>query len=472
MKILCVISEVEDLTKTGGLADVGKSLPLALAQLGHDVRIVTPYYRHLKAAQQGQRCKTVSFNIGYQNYQFHIYKMMLQDRIVVYGVDYPDYFDRAGIYNDDYQAYPDNGQRFAFFSLASLYLAQELDFSPDIFHCHDWHTALACYFLEQDQSQFFSHTRSVLTIHNGAFQGAFAIHDVPLLKEYEQLKHREYVNFLEQGIGSAGKITAVSPNYAQELLTSLGSHGLDLALNQRSSDVSGILNGCDYQDWSPSTDSLIPQNYTADDLSGKAVCKRALQKQFSLPLRKTVPVIGMVCRLTNQKGFEYLLPALEELIHHQVQFVIVGTGDPQIVRQLESINEQHPKKLSFKEGFSQSLAHWVESGSDFFLMPSLFEPCGLNQMYSLAYGTIPIVRAVGGLKDTVFDELGNTSESTGFVFDEPSKNALVHCVRRALLCYQESSKDLIKIQRNGMLTRFLWEDSAKHYEALFHHLLN
>lgn len=467
MKILCAISEVDELTKTGGLADVGKSLPLAMLELGHNVRVVTPYYRHLKQANIGKSIKTVTFVEQGVQYEFDVIEILLHQKLVVYGIDCPIYFDRDGIYANAYQAYQDNAQRFAFFSLACLYLAQLLEFQPDVLHCHDWHTALGCFFIKHHSSDFFAHTKSVLTIHNGAFQGITDKHSSQILANYPALAHAENINMLELGILHADKITAVSPNYAQELVTHLGSHGLFNVFDLRRQDVHGILNGCDYQDWSPATDTYIAANYHVDDLSGKEKCKRALQKHFGLPIKKKVPIIGMVCRLTDQKGFNYLLPALDELLQHEVQLIIVGTGDPNICASLVQLSQTYAHNFAFYEGFSHELAHQVEAGSDFFLMPSLFEPCGLNQMYSLAYGTLPIVRAVGGLKDTVTDMRDSPNNPTGFVFDSPTKDDLLHCVRRALLCYQESPEKFKFIQRNGMLTQFSWLDSANQYLALF-----
>jgi starch synthase len=467
MKILFVISEVEEFTKTGGLADVGKCLPLALAQLGHDVRIITPYYRHLRLSKTGKKGKKVTLKLAREQISFTQINMQLQGKIPVYGIDYPPYFDRKGIYGDEYDAYPDNGQRFAFFSKAALLVAEKLNFRADILHTHDWHSAASCYFLKKDSSSFFNNTQSILTIHNGAFQGIYNKSDVPLLKSQTEFADQSEINLLALGIKYADKITAVSPNYASELLSHLGSHGLYESFNQRREDVSGILNGCDYVDWSPATDDIIPENYTIDDLAGKSVCKRELQKHFGLPLKKKVPIIGMVCRLTEQKGFGYLLPALEELIHHQVQIIIVGTGDPAIVNPLKALSSIYPKQLAFAEGFSQQLAHLTESGSDFFLMPSLFEPCGLNQMYSLAYGSVPIVRAVGGLKDTVVCNLDQLENTTGFVFDEPNSVALLSCVRQALLCFIESPETYKLIQKNGMLTEFSWQHSAESYQQLY-----
>ncbi len=471
MKILFLISEVEGFTKTGGLADVGKSLPLALHELGHDVRIVKPYYKEI--ADKNTSSKPIAsseLKTSKYTFQFDIYQLYL-NKIPVYCVDYPDFFRRDGLYSDGYEAFEDNGERFSFLSQASLQLAKAIDFKPDILHCNDWHTALACYFLKQDSSAFFDQTQSLLTIHNGAFQGIFPYHKVPSCHHDQSIPHQldesGNLNFLKMGIELADKINAVSPNYGEELKTPLGSHYLYSTFKQRESDVSGILNGCDYTQWDPTTDELLPNHYTTENMAGKSHCKKALQKAMSLPVRKKIPVIGMVCRLTSQKGFDYITPILSDLLEHSIQLVIIGSGDPSIAAQLESTMQQHPKKMAFYQGFSNELAHLLEAGSDFFLMPSLFEPCGLNQMYSLAYGTIPIVRSVGGLKDTVKDLSEGVDKATGFTFDEPNALSLINCLRRAVLFYREYPEAFLDMQERGMLTRFTWEDAALRYQSLY-----
>jgi starch synthase len=269
------------------------------------------------------------------------------------------------------------------------------------------------------------------------------------------------------GIRYANKINAVSPNYAQELLTPLGSHYLFSEFQNRHNDMSGILNGCDYSQWDPINDPHIAKNYHHADLSGKKTCKSELQKELGLPKKLRVPIIGMVCRLTDQKGFGFILPMLDKLMQHDVQVAIIGTGDPQISLFLQKEADKHPKKLAFVEDFSVRKAHMVEAGSDFFLMPSLFEPCGLNQMYSLAYGTLPIVRGVGGLKDTVIDLAEDPDGATGFVFDQPDSSALLSCIQRALLFYHESPKVLESTQQRAMQSRFTWEAAALDYQALY-----
>ncbi|MCC2617664.1 glycogen synthase GlgA [Aestuariibacter halophilus] len=470
MKILFVVSEVEDLAKTGGLADVAKSLPISLIAMGHDVRIVKPYYKSLADKYDlDDCCPRQQLYAHKRRYEFGV-KALSLEKVPVYCVDYPEYFNRQGLYSDGYHAYGDNAERFAFFSAAALQAAKALDFHPDIVHCNDWHTAMVPFLMQADNSGYFQHTKSVLTIHNGAFQGTHEFADIPFLQPYEQLQQQldgNALNYLRMGIRYATRINAVSPNYAQELLTPLGSHNLYNEFQARRSAVSGILNGCDYQQWDPATDPYIPANYTSDNLDGKAQCKQALQQECGLPANDSVPVIGMVCRLTEQKGFGYILPIMANLLQHNVQLVIVGTGDPSIADALKTHRDQHPDKFRFIEDFSVKLAHLVEAGSDFFLMPSLFEPCGLNQMYSLAYGTLPVVRAVGGLKDTVLDLHSAPEYATGFMFEHPDSTALLNCLRRALLFYHEYPDLFAAMRIRAMNTRFTWQDAAVDYERLY-----
>ena len=470
MKILFVVSEVEDLVKTGGLADVGKALPLALAELGHEVTIVMPYYKQLADKFNAPDCcAKQTLDAGHQSYEFAVKRLTLED-LPVLAVDYPEYFERKGLYSDDYHAYPDNAERFAFFASAALQASKAVGFQPDIIHCNDWHTALTPYFVSIDNSGFFAQVKTIFTIHNGAYQGTHQFSDIAFLQTHYKLHSQldgDALNFVRMGIRYANKINAVSPNYAQELLTSLGSHHLFDEFQNRRDDVSGILNGCDYSQWDPINDPHIAKNYHYADLSGKKACKAELQKELGLPKKMRVPIIGMVCRLTDQKGFGFILPMLDKLMQHDVQVAIIGTGDPQISLFLREVADKYPKKMAFVEDFSVRKAHMIEAGSDFFLMPSLFEPCGLNQMYSLAYGTLPIVRAVGGLKDTVIDLAADPDSATGFVFEQPDSSALLSCIQRALLFYHELPKALELTQQRAMQSRFTWEAAAQNYQTLY-----
>lgn len=474
MKILFVVSEVEDLAKTGGLADVAKSLPIALTQMGHDVRIVKPYYKSLAEKYNlDSICPTQQLYANDKAYQFDVKQLELEG-VPVYCVDYPEYFFRNGLYSDGYHAYGDNAERFAFFADAALQTAKAVNFQPDIVHCNDWHTALTPYFMKVDNSGFFSNSKSVLTIHNGAFQGTHEFADIPYLSPHVDLQNQldgNALNYIRIGIRYANKINAVSPNYARELLTPLGSHNLYNEFQNRRQDVSGILNGCDYQQWDPETDEHLTENYSVNNPQGKQQCKSALQKEVGLPVDPSTPLIGMVCRLTEQKGFGYILPILANLLQHNVQLLIIGTGDPSISDVLDLHAAQHADKFVFRNDFSVKHAHMLEAGSDFFLMPSLFEPCGLNQMYSLAFGTVPIVRAVGGLKDTVLDLQELPDMATGFVFEKPDSSALLNCIRRALLFYHEYPEQFDAMRCRGMSTRFTWHEAGIEYERLYQNSL-
>lgn len=474
MNIVFAISEVEELVKTGGLADVGKALPLALKASGHNVSIVMPYYKAI--AEEYKLAESLPQQTLFaesQVYHFKVRQLSWND-ITIHFIDYPEYFDRDGLYSNAYEAYQDNGERFSFFCGAALMAIQSLALEPDVVHCHDWHTAMLPFMLRSDKSGYFDNTRTVFTIHNAAFQGVNKLDDIPFLRHHPAILsqvHGGYINMLQTGIEYADKITTVSPNYAQELLTNLGSHGLHDRLVGRQQDLVGILNGCDYGQWNPATDSYLPENFDSENLLPKSRCKAALQKVAGLPEKDHVPVLGMVCRLTEQKGFGYLLPVLNDLMDHNIQLVIVGTGDPSVCMDLNEYAHNHPDQFAFINGFSTEHAHLVEAGADFFLMPSQFEPCGLNQMYSLAYGTIPVVRAVGGLKDTVYDPINYGDNATGFVFYEPTPDALLSCIRRALLFYYEHPERFRSMQVRGMQTRFTWQTAADEYSKLYQTLI-
>lgn len=471
MKTLFVVSEVEGLVKTGGLADVGRALPATLLELGYDVRIVIPYYKQI-----AQQCTVIEshddqiLTTNDRQYQYNI-KVIDLEGLRVYAIDFPLFFDRNGIYSDSYHAYPDNAERYAFFSMAALHASQVVNYQPDIVHCHDWHTALVPYFLNNDTSGFYQGAKSVLTIHNGAYQCQCPYSDVPFLHAFSDTKalqdNNGNINFLKVGVMNAHKINAVSPQYGNELKSPLGSHYMYHEYMTRQHDLTGILNGCDYSMWDPETDKELPVNYTADDMQGKAICKANLQKEVGLPVNPDVPLIGMVCRLTEQKGFGFIVPILGHLMQHNVQVLIIGTGDPSISEALHMFASQQTDKFVFREEFSNRMAHLLEAGSDFFLMPSLFEPCGLNQMYSLAYGTIPIVRAVGGLKDTVVDLEEAPEHATGFVFDHPDSPTLLSCIRRAILFYYEYPERFKLMQQRAMQTRFTWKNAAVQYLGLY-----
>ncbi|WP_412971320.1 glycogen synthase [Glaciecola sp. MF2-115] len=467
MKILFLISEVEDIVKTGGLADVGKALPIALSELGHEVAIILPYYK--AAAESLNLSNATPQQIIYTNgrsYAFDI-KSLNFNGITIYFVDFPEYFNNDQLYSEDAEI--SNAEKFTFFSLAALKTAEAVGFKPDILHTNDWHTSMACYFAKHSplSYEYFAKTKSVLTIHNAAFQGTDNLNNIPSVEASAPGMYVEhnYLNMLKTGLLYADSICPVSVSYAQEISTPLGSHGIDDVIRQRINSVEGVLNGCDYEQWDPSTDEFIAAHYSVDDMSGKAACKKDLQKEFGLQVSARVPVLGMVCRTTLQKGFGYLMPIIEDILKHKVQIALVGTGQKDITQELHRIADAHPKQFVFIEDFKPDYAHKVEAGADFFLMPSEFEPCGLNQMYSLAYGTVPIVRGIGGLKDTITDV--DEPNSTGFVFNEPSPEALLSVVRKALLLRLEDSKTFKAVIKRGMEKKFTWKQAAEKYVKVY-----
>lgn len=472
MNILFTVSEIEGLVKTGGLADVAKYLPLVLNHSGHDTRVIMPYYRDVARLHPTAE-RTFSFSIRVQTeYQVKVHQIT-HDNLIVYCIDIPELFDRDGIYSDNYHAYDDNGERFSVFSIAVIdfiqYFHEQIQFKPEVIHCNDWHTALVPALMKKDKYWQGQSTKSMLTIHNGAFQGISSKASTPSLLHRLGNLHHEYeddvINFLKLGIIGADSVVAVSPNYADELKTELGSHHLYDIFNHHKDKVSGILNGCDYQDWDPLKDSYIAHNYDVKTLDNKVKNKLALQQANGLEQDERTPMITMVSRLTDQKGLNYLLPAIRELAQHKVHICIAGTGDPLYVDQLEYLAKKHKENVHFYHGFSEEVAHKYMAGTDFFLVPSLFEPCGLTQMYALAYGSLPIVREVGGLKDTVTDI--TQADATGIVFTQPSCEQLLTAIRRGLLFYHEDPSKFRSVQIRAMETKFLWQDSAKEYVKIY-----
>jgi starch synthase len=476
IEVWFTVSEVQGLIKSGGLADVAKALPKALVNLGHRVNIVLPGYRNVPNIEH---CEVVlDTELAHWPHTPYRVKRTELDGVTVFLIDCAQYFDRPEMYAEHNQAYGDNGERFGFFAAASLDVLPKLNIKPMVIHANDWHTGLVPFLLKTRyrEDSYFDGIKSVLTVHNAIFNGTFSYDQLEIVPELH-MSHMDFlqygyghVSMLRAGIAFADKVNAVSPNYAAELLTPLGAHGLVDDFVRRTKDLYGIVNGCDYSEWDPKHDEYLPQTYddTADSLkAGKQASKIALQHDLNLP-RKEVAMFGMVCRLTHQKGFHYILPILEQFLCNDVQVVIVGTGEPEVAANLRQLAEQYPEKLAFVEAYSNRYAHLVEAGSDFFLMPSEFEACGLNQIYSMAYGTLPIVREVGGLKDTVldFDKYGD--RATGFGFLEPTPQALLIIMQRALLLYLQNPDTMLTIQQRAMRQDFSWHDSALEYCKMYH----
>lgn len=482
LKVLFVASECAPFAKTGGLADVVAALPKALRRMGHDARIVMPLYRSIDRAkyniqQVGSSC--VHMGAGEENW-VGVYAGMLDGEVPVWFIEYERFFGRAGIYGEPAGEYLDNAFRFALLSKAALQLCKDFNFIPDVMHLHDWMSALSAVFLKTWDNVLspLSRTASVLTIHNIGYQGIYDASVFPYLGiggEYlrpDILENFGKVNLLKSGIYFADGLTTVSPTHAFEMLGPIGGQGLAPYLNHRRGDFCGILNGVDYEHWNPDADALIPANYTPNDLSGKAVCKAELQKRFGLPVRDDVPVLGIVSRFAAQKGFDLLREALPGVLNDMdVQLVVLGTGDRDTENFFHWLGATYPNRASSFIGFSNEVSHLVEAGSDFFLMPSLYEPCGLNQSYSMKYGTLPIVRATGGLDDTVHNYVEATGAGTGFKFWDASGSALYYTIGWAVATWYDRPQHIAQLRRQAMAQQFLWSDAARQYLLVYEHAL-
>lgn len=481
LTILFASSEVIPFAKTGGLADVSGSLPTALSSLGHEVVVVTPLYRSTKEGKHDlkQDKKILSVPFKGQQWKTKVFLGHLESGIPVYFIQRDEFFDRRGLYGTPDGDYMDNPERFIFFSRSVIELARFMGFSPDIVHCHDWQTSLVPVYLKnvyRNESQF-KKARSVFTIHNLAYQGVFpkeimSVSELP--PELFAIKGLEYygnMNFMKGGIVFSDKITTVSERYAQEIQTPEYGYGLEGVLKDRSRDIAGILNGVDYTSWNPKTDPHIAANYDAKDLSGKSQCREELIGLFGLQGAGKAPVIGMISRLADQKGFDILADAIEDLMKMDIRVVILGTGDAKYEKQYTELGKKYTGRLGVKVDFDNALAHKIEAGSDMFLMPSKYEPCGLNQMYSLKYATIPIVRATGGLDDTIKEFDPETGKGNGFKFTAYSPAELIKAVKRARYMYRNNLL-WAKLVQNAVREDFSWKRSARKYEEVYRSALD
>lgn len=479
LNILLVSSECAPFAKTGGLGDVTGALPRFLKKRGHNVIVVIPMYSFIDPIRHEIKISVESMSVrrGNDLLTCIVRKAILPENIPVYFIDHKPYFGRASIYHDHYyNEYPDNPDRFTFLSKAALDLCRELNFIPDIVHANDWHTAILPAFLKRlyKADPVFRDTASILTIHNVAYQGRYDnYYYFNTGLEHEDFTSDKFecfnaVNFLKGGIYFADLVNTVSKGYAAETRTSSGGYGLDAYLRKKGDDYVGILNGVDYSEWNPENDTLIPENYTANDLKGKSVCKKVLQRQLGLKQTDNIPVIGLIGRFAEQKGFYILAECIEDILNNMdVQFAILGAGDNQLEMFYGNLPQRYPGKTGSYIGFNNDLAHLIEAGSDFFLMPSLYEPCGLNQIYSLKYGTLPVVRATGGLNDTIENYNQTTGEGTGFKFHEPSGKAIFNTVYWAIDTYYNRKIHFQKLVQRAMEQNFSWEESAGEYVNLY-----
>lgn len=464
MRVAFICSEFEGLLKTGGLADATRGLAKALQQAGHTVQIIMPRYGALYGVPCTPEWQSLYFNLGVQTYGCAV-RHTLVDDIPVALIEHHQFFQRPRPYDDGEQPYPDNLERFAMFCKAALeYLAQQA--APvDIVHGHDWQSALASCYLKEMRHGALLHSKFVLTVHNAAYQQGFGRHELALLGlSHWQLPAELPTTLLALGLWQADAVNTVSPGYRDELLSEPAANGLSALYQQKQQYFRGILNGCDYSRWNPATDFSLFARYDASDLAGKALCKAELRRHTQLP-DSTAPLFVSVSRVTGQKGFSLLIPALQRfLADTTAQVVVMGTGEQQFIQPLRQLEQQFPQQFRLLEGFDEPLSHQVEAAGDFFLMPSLFEPCGLNQIYSLRYGTVPLVRATGGLKDTV---VGLPARgATGIVFTEPTVDALSDALQQAVALYQNKRK-YRSVQQRGMAQVFDWQQACAAYQDFY-----
>lgn len=490
LKVLFVTSELFPFVKTGGLADVSNSLPQALHELGHEVRIMVPKYGAIDSRKfkihDVVRLKDLTTMIGDKEVTFSIKSSFLPSpkvRVQIYFLENQEYFgSRKSLYTDPISGddYPDNDERFILLNKGVFELILKLGWVPDIIHCNDWQCGLIpAYFKTtyKDEEQF--QTFNILfTIHNLSYQGIFNKSSFKKTGLPDSLNSPEgiiqdgKVNFMKAGLTYAHVINTVSESYANEISSNKEVAGTLLPLlEKRKSDIYGLVNGIDYGTWDPDSDPFLSHRYSAKNLEGKLKNKQELVERFSLKFDPSIPVIGIISRLYDVKGIDLIIEAFPEIMKKNVQVVLLGAGDKKYQNAFEKLNDKYPEKFASYIGFNDELAHLIEAGSDMYLMPSKFEPCGLNQMYSLVYGTVPIVRKTGGLADTVVRFNEETDEGTGFVFEEYSSAAMLKELERALAIF-EDQKVWSKIIRNGMKVDFSWQASAKRYVDLYKTILS
>ncbi len=486
MQVLMATSEAVPFAKTGGLADVCGALPAALQRLGHCCTLILPCFRPCRQAGLPIEGTGVHLNLPVGNRM--VAGSLLRSRlpnsdVTVYLVEQDDYFDRPGLYGEGGKDYADNCERFVFFSRAVIEAIRLLNLRTDILHLNDWQTALAAAYLKLEYrgTPGYENLATLYTIHNLAYQGRFWHWDMVLTGldwkyfNWRQMEFYGDLNLMKTGLVFADWLSTVSPRYAEEIQTAEQGCGLEGVIQQRRHELSGIINGVDYEEWDPATDRNLPVPYCQETVAeGKAACKAALQRELGLPLRPEVPLIGIVGRLVDQKGWNLIGPLMQQWAESRdVQWAVLGTGDPKYHDLLNLLARRAPDRVKARLEFSGPLAHRVEAGADLFLMPSLYEPCGLNQLYSLKYGTVPVVRATGGLADTITDANPQTlaeGVANGFRFDEYTVEALERALDRA--CRAFADRPLWhRLVETGMHQDWSWNFSARQYADLYQHLL-
>ena len=472
MKLFFAASEVAPFIKTGGLADVAGSLPNALAKLGHDVRVILPLYSAIPAMWRRQMTflKSFHFPLSWRNAYCGLFSLAYRG-LTYYFIDNEYYFQREGLYGQF-----DDGERFAYFSRAVVEVPIQLGWSPDIIHCNDWQTSLVpVYLLEaRHREPLLMHTKSVFTIHNIEYQGQFdrnILGDVLGLDESyfreDMLSYYGDVNLVKGAIYAADYITTVSPTYAKELQYAFYAHGLEGVIADNYHKFTGILNGIDMEHNNPATDPFLPAPYSAAAPSGKAACKAALQEKLGLNVDPDVPIIACISRLVAHKGYELVTAAFPKILEHYVQFVVLGTGDWGIESFFRMAAQEYPGRVSANLMYSAELASQLYAGADLLLMPSISEPCGLSQMIAMRYGTVPIVRLTGGLKDSVPSYNPTTGTGLGFTFGSITPGDLLGAIDRGLEAYETNRPNWTALMTRGMTTDFSWDQSAAAYEKVY-----
>lgn len=473
MRVLFVTSEAVPYCKTGGLADVTGALFKEIKKLGINVLMVLPYYRRLiKEKDIYNTGKRFEIRQNSSTYTCNLYSNYEKDTIFI---NIPSLFERDGIYGDNRGDYKDNDIRFSVFSRATLMASKTMGFQPDVIHMHDWHTALIPLYLKtiHREDAFFRNTATVLTIHNLGYQGIFPpeslknIRVSPSFFNPEGIEFYGRINFLKAGIVFSDIITTVSSRYAEEITTSEYGFGLDAILRKRRDSLYGVINGIEYERWSPDRDPYIYAHYGANNLRGKALCKLNLLRSLKLnPHRKNTPILAFIGRLASQKGIELILYNTEKILNLGVILIVLGTGDEHFVQMLKNKEVMYPKQIFVDFDFNESLAHSIYAGADIMLMPSRYEPCGLVQLISLRYGTVPVARYTGGLADTIEDYDAVKRTGTGFLFDDYNASAFIECIKRAITVFTMKNY-WHKIIRNGMSRDFSWTKSARRYLEIY-----
>lgn len=472
MKVLFASAECAPFFKTGGLGDVAGALPKELSKKGMEMSVVLPYFTKMSDLYKKQCEDLVEFSVevGWRHQYCGIKRLILQG-VTYYFIDNLYYFDRDNLYG-----YSDDNERFAFFSLAIIKMLEKIELTPDVIHVNDFHTAMVPFLLKESKRSVKKYTsiKTILTIHNIEFQGAYAKEVLSDLFGLEPERFnenstyfRDGINYLKAGIVYADRINTVSPTYAEEIKTAEFGFGLDEVLREKQEKLSGIVNGIDYEMNDPETDKLISANFSSTNLIGKKQDKQALQQRLKLPVKPDIPLIAIVSRLTNQKGFQLVVDKLNELLQQDVQLILLGTGENDIEQTLKEFARRYPEKFSTNILFDVSLAQWIYAGADLFLMPSVTEPCGLSQMIAMRYGTLPVVHEIGGLKDTVRPYKPVAKTGTGFSFTRFNSECFMETLLEAIEVYEQDQQTWRSLMKVAMETDFSWEKSGQLYLELY-----